>query len=39
APIAGVVVNQVPASDASFSYYYGRGYYNESVQNNTESVS
>jgi len=39
APIAGVVVNQVPASDTSFSYYYGRGYYNDSVQNKTESVS
>lgn len=39
APIAGVVVNQVPASDASFSYYYGRGYYNESVQKEAEPTS
>lgn len=39
APIAGVVVNQVPASDASFSYYYGRGYYNESIQKEAEPTS
>lgn len=36
APLAGVMVNQVPASDSSFSYYYGRGYYNESVQKEAE---
>lgn len=32
APLAGVVVNQVPTSDSAFSYYYGRGYYDESLQ-------
>ena len=39
APLAGVVVNQVPASDSSFSYYYGRGYYNDSIQNDAETAS
>ncbi len=33
ANLCGVVVNQVPASDSSFSYYYGRGYYDDSLQN------
>lgn len=32
APVSGVIVNQVPLSDSSFSYYYGRGYYADSVQ-------
>lgn len=32
APLAGVVINQVQVSDSSFSYYYGRGYYSDSVQ-------
>jgi len=39
APLSGVVVNQVPASDSSFSYYYGRGYYNDPIQNGVESTS
>lgn len=37
APLAGVVVNQVPITDSSFSYYYGRGYYDESVQQEVEN--
>jgi len=37
APLAGFVVNQVSASDSSFSYYYGRGYYSESVQQEAEN--
>lgn len=37
APLAGVVVNQVPVSDSAFSYYYGRGYYNESLQQDAEN--
>ena len=32
APITGAIVNQVPLLDSSFSYYYGRGYYDESLQ-------
>ncbi|MBX2847018.1 MAG: polysaccharide biosynthesis tyrosine autokinase [Acidiferrobacterales bacterium] len=36
APLAGVVVNQVPATDSAFSYYYGRGYYDDSVQKGAE---
>lgn len=32
APITGAVLNQVPLLDSSFSYYYGRGYYAESLQ-------
>ena len=31
-PLAGVIVNQVPVTDFSYNYYYGHGYYNESVQ-------
>ncbi|MFT6032321.1 MAG: succinoglycan biosynthesis transport protein ExoP [Arenicella sp.] len=38
APLAGVVVNQVPASDSSFSYYYGRGYYSEPIQKEAETA-
>lgn len=37
APLAGVVVNQVPASDFAFSYYYGTGYYNDSIQKEAEA--
>lgn len=32
ARIAGVVVNQVSSADPAFSYYYGRGYYDDAVQ-------
>lgn len=36
APLSGVIINQVPLTDSSFSYYYGRGYYSDSVQNQTQ---
>lgn len=38
APLAGIVVNQVPASDSTFSYYYGRGYYGDTLQHEAEST-
>ena len=37
APLAGVVVNRVPASDSAFSYYYGYGYYKDSVQKEADN--
>jgi succinoglycan biosynthesis transport protein ExoP len=38
APLTGVVVNRVPPSDSSFSYYYGRGsYYDDSIQKEAET--
>ncbi len=38
APLSGAIVNQVPMSDSSFSYYYGRGYYADSVQAESNSA-
>lgn len=38
APLAGIVVNQVPTTDSSLSYYYGPGsYYNDSIQKEAET--
>ena len=39
APLAGIVVNQVSASDSAFSYYYGQGYYSDSLQQQAETES
>jgi len=36
ATVAGVVVNQLPDTDVSFSYYYGREYYSDSVQKDAQ---
>ena len=36
APLSGAIVNQVPASNSAFSYYYGYGYYADSVQKQAE---
>lgn len=37
APLSGIVVNQVQVNDSSFSYYYGRGYYSESLQQDADN--
>jgi len=31
-PLAGVIVNLVPLNDISYNYYYGNGYYSDTVQ-------
>lgn len=36
APLEGVIVNQVSATDSAYSYYYGRGYYDESIQKQSD---
>jgi len=39
APLQGIVVNQVPASDSAFSYYYGTGYYQDSIQQQSNDTT
>jgi len=32
APLAGIILNQVPVTDSAFTYYYSRGYYDKAIQ-------